>query len=373
MKILAATNVNYYSDPRAFKIDEGLANKNEVFVLSPVKGKIENTKVKVFDYKEITSHVVFDLIKYWIVLVYYAIRLRPDVLIGHNYYVAFPCLIVKIFSPRTKTVYDSYELYIPSKRYKLKVRERIFYTLEKISIKSFNLILCANYERARLMKRKFRLKELPMSVPNISTVFFDEEPSNGMITQKYPSILSIKDSVKLVYQGFIGAGRQLDKFLYIINELPAKYSMLFIGGGPDLQSLKDLTNKLNISKRVVFLGNVPMKDVFPLISFCDYGLISYPFSDLNNIYCSPNKIYEYPAAGLPMISSKQNTIVTILKKYNITCFVDYNDISGSARKISEFVDSSNAEDIKHQIELFLKENNWQNVMNDIEKRINGLV
>ena len=40
------------------------------------------------------------------------------------------------------------------------------------------------------------------------------------------------------------------------------------------------------------------KEIIPLLSRCKLGFVGYPMEGLNNIYCSPNKIYEYPNVEL---------------------------------------------------------------------------
>lgn len=369
MKILTGTFINYYSDPRAYKIDEGLAKENEVVVLSPITSKnYEKSKAKVVKFSCRFSSTVIELLCFWISFVRLVIKEKPNIVIGHNYYLVFACRLAKILYPKAKYIYDSYEFYVPTKKNKISRNLYFFYLIEKICINSFDLILSANEERSRLMKAKYSLHERPLAIRNITTSF-NKDCDLNEILKKYPSIQKLDGTIKLVYQGFIGAGRNIEAFIDIIKELPKNYSLLLIGGGPDLSKLKQKVLDMRIEERVVFVGNVPMKDVFPLLSLCNLGLISYPFTDLNNIYCSPNKIYEYPAAGLAMISSSQTTIINALSKFKITCFVNYNDIKGTVKQILEFTESYEKDSIRERTNLFLQENSWEKEFSKINKRI----
>lgn len=372
MIIVTATYINYFSDPRAFKIDEGLALGNDVYVFTPIDGNTEQCTANVIPFKLKNQNIVYQLLSFWYGFINIVLKKKPDVVIAHNYYAVFACLILKILYPKAKYIYDSYELYVPSKRNKISKRMYIFYILEKLSIRCCDLVVAANEERARLMKVKFGLNNRPLSLRNISTVFFKPK-SQEDIEKEYPEINRIKSHFKLVYQGFLGAGRNTEQFLRILSLLPENFSLLFIGGGPDLPKLIELSKKLNLSHRTVFLGNVPMKDVLPLTAYCDCGLISYPFTDLNNKYCSPNKIYEYPAAGIAMVSSCQSTIYNIIGKYNIACFVNYSDVENSAKTILNFTSTIDKNVLKENIDVFLKENNWKSEFSKFEGELQKLM
>lgn len=371
-KYFSATYVSYFSDPRAYKIDESLAQNNEVYVYSPITTDYKSTSSKIIDASPLPLGKWLSLIRFWLGYIYHAIVLKPDYIIAHNYYLVFPTLFIKLFNWNTKIIYDSYELYVPTRRQRLTNRERLFYYLEQLSIRSYDLVIAANEERARLMKVKFRLKNRPLSIANISTVLFKDKYADGYITDKYPEIKRISDKTILVYQGVLGAGRNLDSYLRILSYLPKEIAMLFVGGGPDYDKLVALSKELKITSRIVFLGNVPMADINPILKFCNVGLIAYPFSDLNNRYCSPNKIYEYPAAGIPMISTFQTTIVNVLKPYNIACFIDLNKIEESAQKIVCYINSIDQDLLKQNIESFLRNNTWNNEFSKLEVEINRI-
>ena len=365
-KILSATYVDYMSDPRAYKINEGLTNEYIVDVLSFRRSceNIPHTSANVINNKYYFSNVFLNLSLFWLDFIIHAIRGKYDIIVAHNYYLVLPLWVISHLTKK-KTVYDSYELYVPTKKTNLDLRQSFFYFIEKIAIRKFDLVIAANEERARLMKAKFGLKKRPLTILNISTSFDSDDSLK--ITEKYPEINNINGRMILVYQGFLGAGRDCSVFLKILKQLPSNYALLIIGGGPDLNYLKQLSKDIDIEDRIVFTGNIPMKDVHPLLKLCNFGLVSYPFSDLNNIYCSPNKIYEYPAAGLPMICSSQHSITRILRPYNIACFVDFMNIPETVSKIIKFTTDNS--DFKIKLEKFLLDNSWEIELNKLLLKI----
>lgn len=55
------------------------------------------------------------------------------------------------------------------------------------------------------------------------------------------------------------------------------------------------------------------------------GVMSYSFVDLNNLFCAPNKIWEYAGFSIPMISNDIPGLVNLLKKYNSGISANFDD------------------------------------------------
>ena len=72
------------------------------------------------------------------------------------------------------------------------------------------------------------------------------------------------------------------------------------GAGPAVDKLRAVALEHQVADRVQFLGRVPRDTLDPLMRGCDIGILSYPARDLNNVYCAPNKVYEYGQCALPM-------------------------------------------------------------------------
>lgn len=153
------------------------------------------------------------------------------------------------------------------------------------------------------MRAKFRLHTTPLPILNISSQLPNGAPVLEVLS-RYPLMEEIKGKKILVYEGFISEERSVDKFIDMLKYLDNNYVLLYIGDGPDRAKVEEYSKKLNMDKRCYFMGNIPMLDLSSLLSLCSCGLVSYPFTDLNNKYCSPNKIFEYPGAGIAIISSK---------------------------------------------------------------------
>src|SRR5690606_15848710 len=107
-----------------------------------------------------------------------------DLLYLHDYYMP---IVGKFYYwlTRKKWIYDAHELIFNKKKSKISLRTKFFVCLEKISINSAALVISANYERSRLMKTYFSLKDLPVPVLNISDIS-NSENSHLLVEEKFP-------------------------------------------------------------------------------------------------------------------------------------------------------------------------------------------
>jgi glycosyltransferase involved in cell wall biosynthesis len=55
--------------------------------------------------------------------------------------------------------------------------------------------------------------------------------------------------------------------------------------------------------RVFFRDPVPQSVLLSYTSSADIGIVPYPPIDLNSRYCTPNKLFEFIVAGLPILAN----------------------------------------------------------------------
>lgn len=109
--------------------------------------------------------------------------------------------------------------------------------------------------------------------------------------------------------GFIGnlaSWQGLDLLINAFSELReagANINLVFVGDGPERQHLEKKIKHLQLSNFVKFVGFVPQNQVPKYISGFDIGYTGQTERTESRMYCSPIKLYEYMAMGVPPIAS----------------------------------------------------------------------
>jgi glycosyltransferase involved in cell wall biosynthesis len=302
---------------------------------------------------KITRHFCF-----WWAAARLAMRAKPSVVIAEDYYTLFPgWLSAKLCSARL--VYDAHELIIPNPGISMSKRERFWYLLEKWTVHRADLVIAANEDRASFMAEHNQLKQVPTVMRNIPSG--NEYKSNDDNTLKQLPALAARanDEVRIFYQGDVSLNRGIGRFAQAMRYLPSKYRLIVAGDGPDLNSLKEQVRALEQEGRFTSLGRVP-RHLLPAISQqATVGIITYPFQGLNNIYCSPNKIFEYAQAGLPVVATDQPPLRKWIESYGIGELAGEHDspekIAGLIQQVAE-----NKNKYAEALPRFLEDNRWEN-------------
>lgn len=97
-----------------------------------------------------------------------------------------------------------------------------------------------------------------------------------------------------------------------INSYPS-IKFFVAGGGPDLDKMKNLAGKYGL-KNCIFTGWLFFKDMISLLKKSDIGLNTIVAKSETTF---PNKVFEFMAAGLPVINSVRGEFEDLLKSEKI--------------------------------------------------------
>src|SRR5205085_1483955 len=78
---------------------------------------------------------------------------------------------------------------------------------------------------------------------------------------------------------------------------------VFMGYGEYQQVLAGLAAQAGVTERVHFLPPVHQADLLAWCASADLGIIPYQPVDLNNYYSSPNKLFDFIHARVPLVAS----------------------------------------------------------------------
>lgn len=199
-------------------------------------------------------------------------------------------------------VYDAHELY-PEQRSFSRLQRRICARIEKKLIQSCAKVFAVNDSIAEEMMIRYGISR-PITLINALDPLpeYDINNSYDVLRKK----LNIEPSRKiLLFQGGFSPHRNLEKLIkamkYVTNPSVVLVMMGFGDFGSFLQSLAKKLGLLNT--RIYFLPAVSQTELLQHSASADAGIIPYPHVDLNSYYCTPNKLFEFIQAGLPILAN----------------------------------------------------------------------
>jgi glycosyltransferase involved in cell wall biosynthesis len=232
-----------------------------------------------------------------------------------------------------KLVYDSHELYcemIPAG-----LRKSLFEIFEKMFINFSDAIITVNPFIASELCRRYKIRKrihVVLNCPNDQV-----SPSPSQTQHK---------SVVVLYHGGLDIDRGLENLVRASRHFNDNVELIIRGEGRLEEQLKELASG---TSNVRFEKSVPMNEVVQTASGADVGIIPYVATNLNQYYCSPNKLFEYIQAGLVVITSNLPYLRQIVIDNEIGDTFDPQDPHDIAKKINFVSQKANLDKFKRNV------------------------
>ena len=259
--------------------------------------------------------------------------LRADVYHAHDSNALIP-VAWAARAGRVPFVYDAHDLWLGRPR-----RERsrayfalnqAFYTiLERVLVPRAAATLTVSAPIARHLERRYSLERVHL-VPN-----YPERPG-ALTTMDLRSLhggaaIGHQDLVVL-YLGALMAGRGLEQLVDAIGLVPSA-QLVLLGQGPIAGELAERAGRLGAGDRVHRLAPVAHDEVVAYAASADIGVSPIVPSCLNYRYSLPNKLFQYMAAGIPVVASDFPQVREIVDGASCGVLVDTSYPSDIARAI----------------------------------------
>jgi glycosyltransferase involved in cell wall biosynthesis len=199
-----------------------------------------------------------------------------------------------------KLVYDAHELFPEMANRWVRLRKRYWSRLEGRLLPRVDLAITVNELIAEEMARRYHVQP-PLVVLNCPDPppTFDPNTRYDLIRER----LGLPATTPIVlYQGWMSEGRGLENLVRAATLLQDEAVVVFMGYGDYQAALERLAGE-GANGRVRFLPAVPQRDLLAYCASADVGVIPYQAVDLNNYYTSPNKLFDFIQAGLPIVAS----------------------------------------------------------------------
>ena len=217
------------------------------------------------------------------------------------------------------------------------------------------------YNRASIFACWYGLKQLPFVIPNIPYVESRQRkmPISDETARKL--LEEMGDKRIVLYQGHISADRTLNAVAEALKKLnDDRFALVLMGRDRSnaVAALKD------IYPQTVHIPFVKAPRHLEITSHASIAILSYDRVSMNNLFCAPNKIYEYSCYGVPMIGNDIPGLRDTVQAAGMGICAAYEQIDSvveAFRTIDEHYDTyqSNADrfftesDLKGQMEKLL--------------------
>ncbi len=131
-----------------------------------------------------------------------------------------------------------------------------------------------------------------------------------------------KDHIVLLYQGGLNGGRGMNMLVEAMAQLKERFRLVIIGEGMLKPQLVDKTKKMGLTEIIAFIDFLSL-DILPYYtSGADIGINLLEPVNLSKLYASPNKLYEYIHANIPVLASSTPENKKVFDRFNIGYLCD---------------------------------------------------
>lgn len=172
------------------------------------------------------------------------------------------------------------------------------------------------------------------------------------------------DQKILLFQGGYSPHRGIPSLLEASHHLHEDWSLVFMGWGKLEDDIREHANAESDRSagraRVAMVPSAPHDELLTWTAGATLGTIPYENTGLNHLYCSPNKLWEYPAAGVPILASDMPEMKKKIEHYDIGLTVDRALDPGTIAAAVNQLSDSDLERMRRNCAEYSVTENWQN-------------
>ncbi|WP_167784719.1 glycosyltransferase [Ramlibacter rhizophilus] len=251
-----------------------------------------------------------------------------DVYVAHD----LPMLPVGVRAKQrhaARLVYDSHELYAEQE---FSAREQhAWKRVEASNIGEADAVITVNPSIARELEQRYRLSR-------VHVLYNAEKAREAAVGDKrFHQVFGLPAQARvLLFQGGLSAGRHIEALVRAMRRVRSSHVHLVVLGDGGIKPQLERIVATGLSARVHLHDAVPQSELLAWSAAADAGIIPYQATCLNNYYCTPNKLFEFIAAGIPVLASDLPEIRAIVEGHGIGRVADMADEERIAVAIDAF-------------------------------------
>lgn len=305
---------------------------------------------------------IIQFIKYFEFICRAFFRFRKFDVIHCNDLNALPIgILIKLFYKDVKVVYDCHE-YETERGGANRVSKWLMKFFEKNLMRYVDSIITVSDSIAACYSKDYGIVK-PHLVLNCPS--YTEQEMFDLFRQN----LNIKNNQTIfLYQGGFSSGRGIELLLEAFENYGDENVLVCMGYG-SLESL--IKEKAETFNNIFFHPAVSPDVLLNYTASADYGILFYEDTCLNHRYCSPNKIFEYLMAGLPVLTSNLHEMKRLVESEGVGIVAEANTVDGFRASISASL-SRDYEEIQSNVFEARKKYCWEEQEKVIKEIYNAL-
>jgi glycosyltransferase involved in cell wall biosynthesis len=215
------------------------------------------------------------------------------------------------------------------------LKRRLYQSMERLVIHHASRVITVCRSIADFMEQVYQSPQSIALIRNIPALSLSEQPGENLRAK-----LAIPTDKKIVlYQGGMGPSRNLEPVIQAMRYTPGAVLVI---RGPGFEAhgrdYRKLAATIGCADRVFCLPPVPAPQVVAEARAADAGLWTLLSNvGLNFKLALPNKVFEYLAAGIPILAADLPEVRAIVNGYGVGLCFDPDDPASIAACINRLV------------------------------------
>ncbi len=342
-------------DTRVLNEANALGKHFNLTILAPKGEKLAvgkvNFKIKEATYRHHKSFVP-NMIRIMATITRLAWRENPDIYHAHDLDGLWCAFLPALFK-RKILIYDSHELWSDLPPFKEIKRWRwILPFLERLLVWRVDHGVTVNESIAQILSNKYHKPFLVVrNLANLDKSRGEKENFNWDL---------VKNKEMIIHIGSTGEWRGMDQIIAAAQFLSDNIRIVFLGADKSIAKYKKLAKAYKVSQKIIFWPPVAPNQILNIARCAKIGLVLTQNSSLDYFYSTPNKLFQYVAAEIPLLGSVFPEFRRVISGEKIGEVVQESDPRQIARKITQMLKSSRQKAYhRHLAGLAQQEYNWE--------------
>jgi glycosyltransferase involved in cell wall biosynthesis len=247
-----------------------------------------------------------------------------------------------------KVVYDSHELWpdmlvgVPT------FLKRVLQSYESVLVRQADCVMTVNEFIAQELANRYTVKSPVHVVYNCAS-------TQTSAAEKKPQKREVGRTKVALYHGWYFPERGLENLVKASEFLSPNIMLLFRGAGKLEGELRRLASH---RRNVRFERPVSQTEVVEAARLADVGIVPYLPTNLCNYYASPNKLFEYLEAGLPVAASNLPFMRKFVLENDIGTLFDARDPRSIAGALNKITRQDTLSHYRRNVVLATRKYNW---------------